>query len=506
MTDTTYTTYTKKDDWDKMICPKSSNEYIGYDYLIDSIKNWLNNYKKYSNKYKITKKDYLDKLKNKNKKEKIKNFKCDIKDENTCSCLLLTGNHGIGKTSLIKIILEELNYEPEIINFNYISSIKDPENYASDILTNVNNEIGVMLKHNEAKNKVIIVDNIESIKFPNERKFSMALIEENTKFWTHPIIFISDSKHNKFTNKNIKPYVYNLNMHTPTNNEMLCVLAEIVKKTNISLLEEDAYKIINNVKYDYRKLLSILKKMYNSGKKNDKEIYISNSQVQECLDYHSKDRKMDIYSSINTLFTENISIDDSLAIYETEKTLYPLMVQKNHVNFILKNCTLKNKLDIIENICDSLAKGDITENQIHCKQDYGLQKVQGYYSCVYTGKKINETIKNTNKTNPNNQNNPIKTYKYPNNYNIESIKNINKNNFKKAQTEFKSMNIMDMLYANEIICNLISNNEHTKYEDIICGYNATPEKVIALIKVDKIDKTKSIIPSTISRIIKKLTK
>ena len=129
----------RKDDWDKMISPKSSDEYIGYNYLIDSIKNWLNNYKKYSNKYKITKKDYLNKLKNKNKKEKTKNFKCDIKDENTCSCLLLTGNHGIGKTSLIKIILKELNYEPEIINFNYISSIKDPENYASDILTNINN-------------------------------------------------------------------------------------------------------------------------------------------------------------------------------------------------------------------------------------------------------------------------------------------------------------------------------------------------------------------------------
>ena len=158
----------------------------------------------------------------------------------------------------------------------------------------------------------------------------------------------------------------------------------------------------------------------------------------------------------------------------------------------------ENINNLIEFVCDNLAKGDITENQIHCKQDYGLQQIQGYYSCVYTGKKISNTIKKGTKIN-------IKNYKYLSNYNNESIKNINKNNYKKALFDFKSMGIMDMLYAKEIIYHLISNNDHQKYEEVISGYNATPENILALIKVDKVDKTKSIIPSTIARVIKNFT-
>ena len=492
-----------QNDWINSCCPQTTKDYVGYDSLIDLVKTWLCNYRKYSAKYKINIIDNINKYKEKKSVKKIKGRqkrvkKLDIPDDNRC-CMLLTGCHGIGKTSLIKTIINELEYSPNFITFNDIATINNPEEYASDTLAK--HSIQSMISSYKDEKRIIVVDNIESIKFPNERKFLSALIEENSKYWNFPIIFISDSKHNKFTNKNIKPYVYELPMLSPTRDDMLYSLSSIMNNKNIRMTKENAELILDKVKSDYRKLLSILEKLYcDTIPEKDGTIIITGDNIETCFSfYQSKDRQMDIYNSTNCLFSENISIDEALAIYETDKTLYPLMVQKNHISFIMKYSNKNANINaLIEDVCDSLAKGDITENQIHCNQDYGLQKIQGYYSCVYTGKKICDTIKKGTKIN-------IKTYKYLSNYNNESIKNINKNNYKKAVSDFKSMGIMDMLYAKEIIYTLISNDEHKKYEEVITGYNASSENILSLIKVDKVDKTKSIIPSTIIRVIKNFT-
>ena len=498
----------QSNNWIYSACPKTTKEYTRCENLVDLIKTWLCNYTKYSEKYKITISDRIAQLREKNqlKIKKIKGRKIRIKKkeipENNRCCLLITGCHGIGKTSLIKTIINEMNYSPDFINFNDIATINNPEGYACDILAE--QSIQSMISSHKDGNRIIVVDNLESIKFPNERKFIGKLIQENDKYWTVPIIFISDDKHNKFTNKNIKPYVYELPMIFPTSDDMLYALSNVMNKKNIRMTKENGELIINKIKYDYRKLLSILEKLYNQVKpQKDGMRFVSDDDIEKCFSiYQPKDRQMDIYNSTNSLFTEKLSIDEALAIYETEKTLYPLMVQKNHISFIMtysdKSDKKENINNLIEFVCDNLAKGDITENQIHCKQDYGLQQIQGYYSCVYTGKKISNTIKKGTKIN-------IKNYKYLSNYNNESIKNINKNNYKKALFDFKSMGIMDMLYAKEIIYHLISNNDHQKYEEVISGYNATPENILALIKVDKVDKTKSIIPSTIARVIKNFT-
>ena len=134
------------DLWINKYKPTNIKHIIGNQKQIKDIFNWLNNLKKSSHS------------------------------------LIINGNQGIGKTHIIKLILEEFNYITRIINPNDIKDhrifddIADYNNYNNSIYSKIN------FNNNQNNNKIaLIFDEIENITLNSEKKYVMNIHKENNK-------------------------------------------------------------------------------------------------------------------------------------------------------------------------------------------------------------------------------------------------------------------------------------------------------------------------------------
>jgi len=87
------------------------------------------------------------------------------------SCLLITGSHGTGKTMTINVILENLGYDIQIINFTKIKTNKNIKDIIEKIMHSTN--IVNMLK-GKTKNKIAskTIPIIEFLSFMCYKKMS----------------------------------------------------------------------------------------------------------------------------------------------------------------------------------------------------------------------------------------------------------------------------------------------------------------------------------------------
>ena len=92
------------DIWTEKYKPQKVNELTTNTNAIKSIYSWLLSYDK-------MRRDTLRSINNKKQKKKgIIGKKADI-SKSCKSCMLVTGGHGVGKSTTIDIILKELNYK-----------------------------------------------------------------------------------------------------------------------------------------------------------------------------------------------------------------------------------------------------------------------------------------------------------------------------------------------------------------------------------------------------------
>jgi predicted AAA+ superfamily ATPase len=131
--------------------------------------------------------------------QEIINWLSNLK--NNSNSLIINGIQGIGKTHVIKLILEEFNYIPRIINPNDIKDhrifddIGDYNNYNNSIYSKIN------FNNNQNHNKIaLIFDEIENITLNSEKKYVMSIHKENNKNKIYPLIFISNNQHSKLLN------------------------------------------------------------------------------------------------------------------------------------------------------------------------------------------------------------------------------------------------------------------------------------------------------------------
>ncbi|AYV82145.1 MAG: replication factor C large subunit, partial [Homavirus sp.] len=82
--------------------------------------------------------------------------------------------------------------------------------------------------------------------------------------------------------------------------------------------------------------------------------------------------------------------------------------------------------------------------------------------------------------------------KFTTDLNKTSIKKINKKNINNTNKCFKDMNIFDYIYINKIIRKLIENGNIKECVEILKEYDIKLEHIESLLKIDKIETTKSI--------------
>lgn len=450
--------------WIQKYKPQKISEIVCNESAIKFIQNWLTEFER----IKIIK---VNESKNKiSTRKKIDNMK---------SCLLITGKHGIGKTLTINIILKEYNYNIQTIDFGNIRTSKSIEEYINKIIHSSN--IVDMINKNEYKKIAIIVDELETITSTIEKNSILTLQRLNDIHWFCPIIFISDNQHNKLLS-DIKKNSLEIKFWPPTMYDLRRILINIINLENIKIKDEEVIeKLIIHSQSDIRRLIYTIQDI---SCVSNKKIITKEIINEYCTMSKKKDIDMDLFKATQGLFYNYKNIDNCIKYYEIEKVLLPLMVHQNYAKHILVNIVdINKKFEIMNKVAESLSIGDVIENYIYGDQNWDMQEIHGFYTCVvpsfYLCRKID-----------NNQALKIIDLEFPLDLNKTSIKKINKKNIINTSQCFRNMNIFDYIYINKIIRKLINNGKIKECVEILKNYNIKVEHIESLLKIDKIRNTK----------------
>uniref|UniRef100_A0A6C0LT15 DNA replication factor RFC1 C-terminal domain-containing protein n=1 Tax=viral metagenome TaxID=1070528 RepID=A0A6C0LT15_9ZZZZ len=480
--------------------------------------NWLDKYKPQKSsdflgdKYNINQIDkFIKQFYVKNKKQ------LTIKNPN----IIITGTNGIGKTTIVDLILKENDFEKIIPDLSKISitrktkkkkiiekdngSVITIKTYYNSLLRRKN----ILMVGEQTTVKIaVVLDNVSNISNPKEKEAIKSLIKLNNKFKRIPIIIIANVKHSKIVNEIRKMVIFvekNINeegkkenmkkineivMKSPNINELETLIKKVCITEKLKLLptksdEEDLYiEIIEHSQYDVRRLINILEELKNIY--DDVEITLDKLNLYK-ITAKKKDIDPGIYEATRSLLNDYSGIDSAISLYSEERATIPLMVHENYPLNLRQQYPKMNAIDqinIIFDVSKSISESDKVDGLIYSNQCWSLQSVHGFYSCVLTSYHINKVSgKMRNK----------EIYKYTQDYNKTSIMKINNKAIRNAQEHqlLKTVSIYDFLYIASILRILFNNKRYDMLCELLKPYNLTLKKIESIIKIDKIKNKKS---------------
>jgi hypothetical protein len=485
--------------------PTKITDIIGCKDQIQQIKQWLDTFQ--YNKMELLKS---------NKKKTKKNKKIDIdtsideigtdcveidtennisyKANNTSShsCLIIIGDHGTGKTCVTNTILSDMNYNIETINLSKIGSNKNIMENINKI-TKGSNIIDKLNSKNTIKN-VLIIDELQSANSPVEKNYITTLLKINEEKWFYPIIFISNKKHSKLittikSNSNIVLF------NQPSGTNLMNLLIKIATNEKMCIdNEKTGYKIVENSQYDYRRLLFCMQNL----KLNYPNIQLTSKNIDEYYGlFKKKDLDIDIYRATARMMTKYEGIDECLKLYESDTVTIPLVMHQNFLKYIIQYDTKKKSFEIAQKISKSLSFSDLIADHIYSDQNWDIQNVFGFFSCVKPSYDMAKYGITSNEEYLKNK------LDYPFDLNRTSIKYINKKNIINSNICLKNFKICDFIFVNKLLKKLIDDEEYEKCAEIFDGYNIKIENIESILKIDKINNTKVSLSSNIKKKISK---
>lgn len=429
--------------WINKYHPKSLNDIVGHKNQIKKIKDWLNT----------------------------------LASKNKNNAIIVSGNHGIGKTLTIKMILENTGYIVRIINPNEIKDFRLQDDF--DEYYNQHNSVLNKLKfNNTSNNKIAIIFNeTENISLTSEKKYIMDIFKENNKSNSFPLIFITNNQHSKLLN-DLKKNCEEIHFYSPSIYDMkffikkIC-LTENLKITNDELIE----KIIDFSQFDIRRLINLLQELsyhFDIIDNNEKLIEFFEKSRQKNID-------IGLYEATEKLLNNKLENDIILKLYESEKVLLPLMVHE----YYIKKIATKSKeswdklIYSLVKTSDSISRGDNIETSIYTDQNWYLQDIHGFYTCVNTSFWINKSNNNFKLEASN--------MKFSSDLNKTSLKNINRKNINNLLKIIPNKSIDEILLLNQISNKLIENKNEGELIKILQSYkkDITLKELELFLKIDK---------------------
>ena len=402
--------------------PKSIDDIIGNKLVINDIIEWITAFDdttKFLLKHKLLKKTTKGR-----KKKIIDATDYELELSKRKSTLLITGNHGFGKTLITNLICKHLN----------INIINITENVSESIDINFLNKIIKSDNFFEEDNnkKIVVIDSYEKIISNNDKTDIFELIKQNNYRRLVPIIILSNDNHN--TNlSNLKKNVNLIKISELQIDKLKLYIKNICFEEDINIDNNKIYdKIIKNSKFDIRKILfnlEILKKIYNNEIINDEKInYIF-------LILKNKDFNNDLFGIVSHIIKNKFNINDCIKLYKIHKMILSLTLYENYYKFCDNS--------IYNNIISNFQFGDLIENYIQSEHNYDLNILHSLVSCVVPAYYIS-----------NNYNNKNEKIEYPNDLNKTTIKK--KFNKKKNKNDiqnnyyYNNKSIEELIYLNDI--------------------------------------------------------
>lgn len=410
--------------------------------------------------------------------KKIKDWLSNLIQKNKNNAIIVSGNHGIGKTLTVKLALEDAGYIVRIIN---PSEIKDFRIF-DDFDEYYNQENSILSKLNFYKNKnnkiALIFDETENISLTSEKKYIMEIYKENNKTNSFPLVFISNNQHSKLLN-DLKKNCDEIHFYSPSSLEIKNLIQEISVKEKFKIKDDDEIydRIINFSQFDIRRLINILQELSYHYKNID--------DIKNLNDFFEKSRQKNIdvglYEATEKLLNNYLDYDTIFKLYESEKVLLPLMIHEHYIKKLLTQS--KQSWDKIiytlVKTSDSISRGDNIETSIYTDQNWYLQNIHGFYTCLNTSFWINRyKTKYTLKSDK---------MKFSSDLNKTSLKNINRKNINNLLKIIPNKSIEEIMYINQLANYLVKNNMEGDLITILQHYkkDITVKEIELFLKIDK---------------------
>jgi hypothetical protein len=305
----------------------------------------------------------------------------------------------------------------------------------------------------------------------------MDIYKENNKLKSFPLIFISNNQHSKLLN-DLKKGCHEIIFTNPSNIELKYLINKISVNENITF-ESDILidKLIKFAQNDIRRLINLLQELsYHNYK-------ITEININEFIE-KSREKNIDVglFDSTEKILNNYLDYETIIKLYESEKVLLPLMIHENYLKKILNKSkdTWQNIIYNIVKVSDSISRGDNIETSIYTDQNWYLQNIHGFYTCLNTSYWINK-----NNTHTRIKNDEIK---FSSDLNKTSLKNINRKNIVNLSKIINNKSNQEILMLNKICNHLIDQNNEIELIKILNGYG----KEISIKELElclKIDKT-----------------
>ena len=171
-------------------------------------------------------------------------------------------------------------------------------------------------------------------------------------------------------------------------------MSDEAKNENLIITEDDILyeKIINFSQFDIKRLINILQEISFHYKK------IDNIEILDLFFDKSRQKNIDIglYEATEKLLNNYNDYETVIKLYESEKVLLPLMIHEHYLKKILSksNESWDKVIYSLVKTSDSLSRGDNIETSIYTDQNWYLQNIHGFYTCLNTSFWINKINSN----------------------------------------------------------------------------------------------------------------
>lgn len=308
-------------------------------------------------------------------KDFLINFESNKKNELTKRCIYLYGYPGIGKTTMIRQILNEMNYD--IIQFD-ASDIRNKSMIEMLNTHNVSDNNIVSIFHREKKKLIIVMDEIDCmnngdkgginslIKLIRPKKTKKQKADYTTYI---PIICIG----NNFIDKKIKELMkccLTIELSKPTNKQMTVICKNLLPSIAKSTIDV----LCGLVSGDIKRLINIID-IIQSNKMSDKLI---------SLIFEKKTINEDTKKITKKIMNHYISLNEHLTIMnEMDRTIIAMLWHENIID-LLEKIPKEHAIQIYSELLENICYADYIDKITFQKQIWQFNEMSSIIKTLYT--------------------------------------------------------------------------------------------------------------------------
>lgn len=474
--------------WAEKYEPKTINDLIVNKPIIQKIKLWLESFNK-NNYCNIVKQN--------------ETFDTTINTSSFASTIIITGPRGCGKNTSIKILLNEYNYDVKILSSSNVKNQK----VIDDIITSYERRKKMANLFNNIKNGLaLIIDDTETINLTNEKNSLLDLCKSDDgelqlSKQKIPIIFIANTQKGKLI-ANIQKLCTTYEFLQPTKIDMTNIMIKIMTNEDMKVANQKIIDIIIEYsQYDIRRMIYILQDL-KSTFLNKKNIIITQEDIEQFHNnFQKKDVEISLFDATKYLLNNYKSINQCMNLYEVNKVTLPLAMHENYYRKLFAaskylNLTKTNpdklllmQLDIAKKITNASSLGDNIETNIYIDQNWINQNIHGLYTVADISYIMNSNIESLISTETPQQKKMIKESDFEICHSLDlhktSLKNINKKQINILKSYIPNKTLIDILYINKIIYDLIKNEKYKEAYNLCNDYGIDIKTLEIIIKIDK---------------------